>query len=143
MLFAGVSSLHHLLFTPETYYDFSSQLLKATGKSRKFNGVVHMFIVTFGRLSWAEAPEWLPPEGRSLCESLSGRSLPYSRHYHIEKMKSFPWNWSRLSCQEVLSMTVYVLSGMSQTRWKIKTFLIIRGYMLYYFHLYVRHECIR
>ncbi|GJJ06055.1 hypothetical protein Clacol_000243 [Clathrus columnatus] len=50
-------------------------LMKSTGISRKFNGVVHMFIVTFGRLSWAETPEWLTPEGRALCETISELSM--------------------------------------------------------------------
>lgn len=128
LLFTAVSSLHHLLFYPETYSNFSLQLMKSTGISRKFNGIVHMFIVTFGRLSWAGAPEWLPPEARSLCEAISGEGFPCDHCHPCDIkcpffLKKSPWNSSKLSSR-VPSAIVCGLCGMSRIRWKIRMFNI-------------------
>ncbi|KAJ6587023.1 hypothetical protein DFH09DRAFT_1142331 [Mycena vulgaris] len=49
--------LHHLVFGLEPNFNLRQRLLYAP--SRTFNGITHMFIVTFGRLSCADPPEWI------------------------------------------------------------------------------------
>jgi len=75
MLFIAVNLLHHLLFTLELSSILGRKLIEASRLSGPFNGVTHMFIVTFGRLSWAEAPEWLESECRSECEVVAELAL--------------------------------------------------------------------
>ncbi|KAG6842176.1 hypothetical protein C0991_001669 [Blastosporella zonata] len=54
--------LHHLVFTSTSFINLRQKL--HTPYHRIFNGLMHMFIVTFGRLSYGEAPEWIDREGR-------------------------------------------------------------------------------
>ncbi|KAF8508578.1 hypothetical protein BU17DRAFT_99657 [Hysterangium stoloniferum] len=75
MLFIAVNLLHHLLFTLELSSILGRKLVEASRLSGPFNGVTHMFIVTFGRLSWAEAPEWLESECKSECEVVAELAL--------------------------------------------------------------------
>ncbi|TFK53914.1 hypothetical protein OE88DRAFT_1654294 [Heliocybe sulcata] len=53
----------------EQPYDLRQKLHHAP--YRQFNGLIHMFIVTFGRLSYADAPEWLPGELRDEVEDMT------------------------------------------------------------------------
>ncbi|KAJ3724610.1 hypothetical protein C8R42DRAFT_456685 [Lentinula raphanica] len=56
----SVHLLHHLVFSVEPEIGLKSKLQHAS--SRLFNGITHMFIVTFGRLSYAPIPEWVEPD---------------------------------------------------------------------------------
>ncbi|KAJ3802952.1 hypothetical protein GGU11DRAFT_740143 [Lentinula aff. detonsa] len=49
--------LHYLVFNVEPEVGLKSKLQHAS--PRPFNGITHMFIVTFGRLSYAPIPEWI------------------------------------------------------------------------------------
>ncbi|KAF7376232.1 hypothetical protein MSAN_00038400 [Mycena sanguinolenta] len=49
--------MHHLVFGMEPNFNLRHRLHYAP--SRTFNGITHMFIVTFGRLSCADPPEWI------------------------------------------------------------------------------------
>ncbi|KAF9066184.1 hypothetical protein BDP27DRAFT_1546837 [Rhodocollybia butyracea] len=49
--------LHYLVFSVQPEIGLKIKLQNAP--QRPFNGVTHMFIVTFGRLSYAPIPEWL------------------------------------------------------------------------------------
>ncbi|KAJ7251529.1 hypothetical protein B0H12DRAFT_1234163 [Mycena haematopus] len=49
--------MHHLVFGVEPNFNLRHRLHYAP--SRAFNGITHMFIVTFGRLSCADPPEWI------------------------------------------------------------------------------------
>jgi hypothetical protein len=39
---------------------------------RAFSGISHMFIVTFGRLSYADPPEWVDAAQRRELEGMAG-----------------------------------------------------------------------
>ncbi|KAJ7217952.1 hypothetical protein GGX14DRAFT_598835 [Mycena pura] len=61
--------LHHLVFGLESTFNLRHRLHYAP--SRTFNGITHMFIVTFGRLSSADPPEWLDSAEKLELESMS------------------------------------------------------------------------
>lgn len=42
---------------------------------RPFNGITHMFIVTFGRLGYSDTPEWIDTKSRQELEMVGGASL--------------------------------------------------------------------
>ncbi|KAF8583883.1 hypothetical protein K439DRAFT_1661015 [Ramaria rubella] len=71
ILYLSVSVLHHMVFTPDLSSLLGRKLIEATRLSGPFNGVTHMFIVTFGRLSWAEGPDWLDDECKCTCEMIA------------------------------------------------------------------------
>ncbi|KAG6903020.1 hypothetical protein C0995_007453 [Termitomyces sp. Mi166 len=54
--------LHHFVFTSVSFINLRQKL--HAPYHRIFNGLMHMFIVTFGRLSYGEAPEWIHRQGR-------------------------------------------------------------------------------
>ncbi|KAG5731973.1 hypothetical protein E4T56_gene18246 [Termitomyces sp. T112] len=54
--------LHHFVFTSVSFINLRQKL--HAPYHRIFNGLIHMFIVTFGRLSYGEAPEWIHRQGR-------------------------------------------------------------------------------
>lgn len=65
--------LHRLIFGTEPVYNLQQKLNQATQTSgNTFNGVVHMFIVTFGRLAYADCPEWVDHDGRDELEQVAG-----------------------------------------------------------------------
>ncbi|KAJ3849048.1 hypothetical protein EV368DRAFT_85937 [Lentinula lateritia] len=49
--------LHYLVFSVDPEVGLKLKLQHAS--SRPFNGVTHMFIITFGRLSYAPIPDWI------------------------------------------------------------------------------------
>ncbi|KAK7005601.1 hypothetical protein R3P38DRAFT_2556549 [Favolaschia claudopus] len=61
--------LHHLVFGLEPNVNLRHRLHYAP--SRTFNGITHMFIVTFGRLSCADPPEWIDAAQKFELEALS------------------------------------------------------------------------
>lgn len=61
---------HHLVFGLEPHFNLRHRLHYAP--SRTFNGVDHMFIVTFGRLSHADHPEWIDPAQKLELEVVTG-----------------------------------------------------------------------
>ncbi|KAJ7680427.1 hypothetical protein DFH06DRAFT_1315198 [Mycena polygramma] len=61
--------LHHLVFGMEPNFNLRHRLHYAP--SRAFNGITHMFIVTFGRLGCAEPPEWIESGPKRELESMS------------------------------------------------------------------------
>ncbi|KAJ7770127.1 hypothetical protein DFH07DRAFT_266343 [Mycena maculata] len=61
--------LHHLVFGLEPNFNLRHRLHYAP--SRTFNGITHMFIVTFGRLSCADPPEWIDSTQKVELETMS------------------------------------------------------------------------
>ncbi|KAF8210378.1 hypothetical protein K438DRAFT_153730 [Mycena galopus ATCC 62051] len=61
--------MHHLVFGLEPNFNLRHRLHYAP--SRTFNGITHMFIVTFGRLSCADPPEWIDPAQKLELEAMS------------------------------------------------------------------------
>jgi len=57
-----LSLLHHLVFGTTPIFNLRHKLY--TTYYRPFNGLTHMFIVTFGRLCYADLPGWLDEQGR-------------------------------------------------------------------------------
>lgn len=41
------------------------------------NGVMHIFVVAFGRLSYADPPDWVDKEGKDELQLLQGACIPY------------------------------------------------------------------
>lgn len=62
--------LHHLVFSMEPVFNLRHKLHHAP--HRQFNGITHIFIVTFGRLSYADPPEWLNRKERLELEQMAG-----------------------------------------------------------------------
>ncbi|KAJ7076397.1 hypothetical protein B0H15DRAFT_600963 [Mycena belliarum] len=62
--------LHHLVFGLEPNFNLRQRLHYAP--SRTFNGITHMFIVTFGRLSCSDPPEWINSAQKIELEAISG-----------------------------------------------------------------------
>jgi len=54
--------LHHLIFTSVSFLNLRQKLY--VPQHRIFHGLLHVFVVTFGRLSYGEAPEWIDRQGR-------------------------------------------------------------------------------
>lgn len=65
--------IHHLVFSTDPALNLRYQLQRAT--NRVFNNIIHVFIVTLGRLSYADPPEWVDSQGRYELETLSGTLL--------------------------------------------------------------------
>lgn len=64
--------IHHLVFSTDPALNLRYQLQCAT--NRVFSNIIHMFIVTLGRLSYADPPEWADSQGRYELETLSEMS---------------------------------------------------------------------
>lgn len=75
ILYSSVNLLHHLVFVLNLSPVLGRKLIEATRLPGPFNGVAHMFIVTFGRLSWAEGPEWLDKDSKDRCEIIAGNIM--------------------------------------------------------------------
>ncbi|TCD60942.1 hypothetical protein EIP91_009276 [Steccherinum ochraceum] len=63
-----LSLLYYMVCSPTPKYNLSDKLQMA---QRPFNGLPHVFAVTFGRFSFADAPEWVDDAGRAQVESLA------------------------------------------------------------------------
>ncbi|KAG2059002.1 hypothetical protein BDR06DRAFT_759554 [Suillus hirtellus] len=61
--------LHHLMFKAETPLRLRERLERAP---RHYNGLVHLFVVTMGRLSFADVPEWVQEEDKQDLERVAG-----------------------------------------------------------------------
>ncbi|KAJ7647233.1 hypothetical protein FB45DRAFT_733467 [Roridomyces roridus] len=61
---------HHLVFGLKPHINLRQRLHYAP--ARTFNGVLHMFIVTFGRLSHAEHPDWIDPTHKLEIGAVTG-----------------------------------------------------------------------
>lgn len=68
----SVYLLHKLVFHVGLAPILGRKLVEASHLSGPFNGITHMFIVTFGRLSWAPTPGWLDDNSKALCENIVG-----------------------------------------------------------------------
>ncbi|TFK73987.1 hypothetical protein BDN72DRAFT_833963 [Pluteus cervinus] len=51
--------LHHLVFGVEPAFNLGRRLYNVP--YRKFTNILHLFMVTFGRLSYADTPDWIEP----------------------------------------------------------------------------------
>ncbi|KAH7925536.1 hypothetical protein BV22DRAFT_1104899 [Leucogyrophana mollusca] len=60
---------HHLIFHAESMPNLRERLEIAP--ARQYNGLIHMFIVTIGRMSYAEPPEWVNARDKLELEQLS------------------------------------------------------------------------
>jgi hypothetical protein len=72
MIAQALILLHHLVFNAQPTFNLQHCLQMAS--HRRFNGINHMFIVTLGRLSYADAPEWLEADARTELEQVAGVS---------------------------------------------------------------------
>lgn len=61
--------LHHLMFKAEVPLRLRECLECAP---RHYNGLVHLFVVTMGRLSFADVPEWVQEEDKQDLERVAG-----------------------------------------------------------------------
>lgn len=61
--------LHHLIFRTDPSLNLRHKLQHAP--HRPFNSISHIFIVTFGRLSYCEAPSWVEGEMRQELEYIA------------------------------------------------------------------------
>lgn len=61
--------LHHLMFKAGAPLRLRERLECAP---RHFNGLVHIFVVTMGRLSFADVPEWVQEEDKQDLERVAG-----------------------------------------------------------------------
>jgi hypothetical protein len=70
--------LNYLIFSTEQTSNLRQKLHHAP--HRQFNGITYMFMVTFGALSYADPPEWIPNNDRNELEHITGegqRHLSY------------------------------------------------------------------
>jgi hypothetical protein len=58
----ALSLFHHLVFGTTPIFNLRHKLYSTY--YRPFNGLTHMFIVTFGRLCYADLPGWVDEQGR-------------------------------------------------------------------------------
>ncbi|KAF8893964.1 hypothetical protein BD779DRAFT_1669476 [Infundibulicybe gibba] len=64
--------LHYLVFKAEPVYNLRHKLQHVGIPA--FNGLIQTFIVTFGRLSYADPPNWMEPDGKAELVLLSETS---------------------------------------------------------------------
>ncbi|KAJ2928313.1 hypothetical protein H1R20_g8785, partial [Candolleomyces eurysporus] len=64
----AVYFMHYLMFSAENALNLRHKLQQAP--PRPFNNILQVFIVAFGRLSYAEAPDWLDDDARNKLEQL-------------------------------------------------------------------------
>jgi hypothetical protein len=72
LLYSTINLLHRLVFVLDLSSVLGRKLVEATRLPGPFNGATHMFVVTFGRLSWAEDPVWLDEECKDKCAVIAG-----------------------------------------------------------------------
>jgi hypothetical protein len=64
--------LHRLIFGTESVSNLRQKLNQADQIPQSpFNGVVHMFVVTFGRLSYADGLQWVDLQVREELEQMA------------------------------------------------------------------------
>lgn len=63
--------LYRLVFGTDPCVNLRSKIHQAP--ARPFSTLLHVFTVTFGRLSYCEAPSWMEAESRQELESLAGK----------------------------------------------------------------------
>ncbi|KAG7098668.1 hypothetical protein E1B28_000582 [Marasmius oreades] len=63
-----LSLLHHIVFNATPSVNLPDKFLRA--HPRAFNGINHNFIVAFGRLSYAAAPDWVDVEERRMMTGM-------------------------------------------------------------------------
>lgn len=78
-LHEAIRLLHYLIHYPDPIANLRNKIYHA--RSRQFNGLVHIFTVTFGRLSYARPPEWISLEGVAELEQLTGQRLSHTYHH--------------------------------------------------------------
>ncbi|KAF8444738.1 hypothetical protein L210DRAFT_653390, partial [Boletus edulis BED1] len=69
--------LHHLVVGEDTTLDLRERLLCASPKM--YQGLIHYFILTFGRLSYANPPYWLDEKDRERLMGIAGLCLVVRR----------------------------------------------------------------
>ena len=65
--------LNYLVFNTERTFDLRHKLYHAP--HRQFNGITHVFVVTFGALSYTDPPGWVEGEGRIEWDRVAGKSM--------------------------------------------------------------------
>ena len=68
--------LNYLVFNTERTFDLRHKLYHAP--HRQFNGITHVFVVTFGALSYTDPPGWVEGEGRIEWDRVAGKSMQYN-----------------------------------------------------------------
>jgi hypothetical protein len=72
LLHGSITILHTIIFTLGLGPNLGEKLIQAASQPGPFNGLTHLFIVTFGRLSWASLPEWVEEYVGRTHEAMTG-----------------------------------------------------------------------
>lgn len=72
-LHSTMHMLWHLVRPWEPTVDLRTKILQAAARdSGTYNGLHHVFIVSLGRLSFADPPDWIPPAGKEALVKTAG-----------------------------------------------------------------------
>ena len=63
--------LHHLVIGEDATLDLRERLLRVAS-AKTYQGLIHRFILTFGRLSYANPPYWLDETDRQRLMGVAG-----------------------------------------------------------------------
>jgi hypothetical protein len=66
----GLFLLHNLVHAPEPSIRLHDKLQHSPHRS--FNNLVHMFVVSFGQISYSDPPDWIDGESKIELEGLVG-----------------------------------------------------------------------
>ena len=69
MMVQAIRFLHHFVVSGDL--NLRERLHRAP--MRKFNGLIHTFVETFGRLSYADRPDWITGEDKQAWEKVAGK----------------------------------------------------------------------
>jgi hypothetical protein len=97
-LIQTLNLLYHLVFASDPTFNLRHKLLQAA-QLRPFNGLTHMFIVTLGRLSYADCPDWLGSNSKVDLEQAAGNVLVST---HVQADTTVPSETAR----ELLDLVV-------------------------------------
>jgi hypothetical protein len=67
--------IHNLVFSIQPAFNLRHKFQHASRP--QFNGIIHIFIVTLGRLSYADAPNWVEQKGREELEQIAGTRVHF------------------------------------------------------------------
>jgi hypothetical protein len=84
--------LHHLIIKAKNDVRLRERLELAP---REYNGVVHLFVVAMGRLSFADVPEWVKGKDKQELEKVAGMLLDKNRAVSLTITQSLQesfWN---------------------------------------------------
>lgn len=75
LLYASINILHDIVFRLDLVPVLGRKLVEVARLPGPFNGLTHLFIVTFGRLSWAGVPDWIAKTAKEKYEAVAGEGF--------------------------------------------------------------------